>query len=66
MLNDEPERRGQGAEEEAKAGLGGSWLRGLPVVQPEWRTQEIYCGDEVAGEIGSAEDGAGLCERAGR
>ena len=26
MLNDEPERRGQGAEEEAKAGLGGSWL----------------------------------------
>jgi hypothetical protein len=26
MLNDEPERRGQGVEEEAKAGLGGSWL----------------------------------------
>ncbi len=26
MLNDEPERRGQGAEEEAKAGLGGSGL----------------------------------------
>ena len=36
MLNDEPERRGQGSEEEAKAGLGGSWLRGLPVVQLEW------------------------------
>ena len=26
MMNDEPERRGQGAEEEAKAGFGGSLL----------------------------------------
>ena len=32
---------------------------GLPVVQLEWRTKKVSCGDEVVGEAGGAEDGTG-------